>query len=132
MGNFVKPDEGEIEWKEMDDDKYSEYMPQIDWEKVYAFNLLYISSQFDVMEWWKSDGKKKYPLIALVALVILALPPSNAFLERIFGTCTWFDHHLRQRLKFSRYEMAQNTPNMSCCGVARVLIMQRVLCWYQP
>ena len=58
------------------------------------------------MEWWKSVGKKKYPLIALVALVILALPPSNAFLERIFSTCTWFDHHLRQRLKFSRYEMS--------------------------
>ena len=37
---------------------------------------------------------------------IIALPPSNTFLELIFSACTWFDDPLRQRLKGKRFEMA--------------------------
>ena len=37
---------------------------------------------------------------------IIALPPSNAFLERIFSACTWFDDPLRQKLQDKRFEMA--------------------------
>ena len=119
MGAYVEPEDGAIDWDTMDEEKYSEYMPQIDWEKVEDFDILYILSQFDLLEWWKSVGAKKYPIIVLVALIILALPPSNAFLERIFSTCTWFDNCLRQSLKFKRYEMsvllAVNTAFLANC-----------------
>ena len=65
----------------------------IEWERVTGDepDILYISSIFDVLEWWKSIGRDKYPLVYMVALSIIALPASNAFLERIFSTCTRFD-----------------------------------------
>ena len=43
-----------------------------------------------------------YPLVP----VVTAMPPSNAYMERIFSTCTWFDNPLRQRLNDKRIEMA--------------------------
>eukprot|EP00984_Skeletonema_dohrnii_P026908 scaffold16320_cov131-Skeletonema_dohrnii-CCMP3373.AAC.2 len=38
------------------------------------------------------------------ALSILALPTSNAFMERTFSACTWHDDPLRQSLREERYE----------------------------
>ena len=78
----------------------------IDWEKVKAKETLYISSLFDLCEWWKNVGRKIHPMIYPVLPSIIALPPSNAFLEHIFSACTWFDDPLRQRLKDKHFEMA--------------------------
>ena len=38
--------------------------------------------------------------------IVTAMPPSNAYMERIFSTCTWFDNPLRQRLNDEKFEMA--------------------------
>ena len=78
----------------------------IDWKKVGEGDTLYISSVFDSLEWWLSIGNSKHPEVFLVMLQILALPASNAFLERVFSICTWFDDPLRQNLKFKRLEMS--------------------------
>ena len=78
----------------------------IDWKKVDENHTLYISSKFDLAEWWKSVGRGLHRLVFLVAPPIIALPSNNGLQERIFSTCTWFDDPLRQRLKNSRFEMA--------------------------
>ena len=41
-----------------------------------------------------------------LSAAIIALPPSNAFLERIFSACSWCDDPLLQRLKDDRFEKA--------------------------
>ena len=51
-----------------------------------------------------SEGR--HTLIYLVLPATIALPPSDAFLERIFSACTWFTGPLRQRLKDNRFEKA--------------------------
>ena len=76
----------------------------IDWGRVKDGDILYISSQFDSLEWWKTQGSRKFPEVFRVALPILALPASNAFLERIFSACTWFDDPVRQSLGDQRFE----------------------------
>lgn len=65
-----------------------------------------MSSMFDLREWWKAGGREKYSLVYLVVPIIIALDSTNAFQERIFSTCTWFDDPLRQSLKDGRFEMA--------------------------
>jgi hypothetical protein len=99
---FDTEKELKAQYERMDKDPSS-----IDWEKVTGDepDILYISSIFDVLEWWKSVGRDKHPLVYTVALSIIALPASNAFLERIFSTCTRFDDPLRNRLKAKRFEM---------------------------
>jgi hypothetical protein len=77
---------------------------EIDWTRVKDEYLLYISSKFDVLEWWKSVGARKYPDILVAALPILGLPASNAFQERIFSACTWHDDPLNQSLQTDRFE----------------------------
>ena len=106
MGKYTASQDDDIDWHNLDDALYPKYMPDIDWDKVNDFDILYISSKFDLLEWWKNVGSKKHPLVILVALVILTLPPTNAYQERIFSTCTYFDDPLRQNLKFSRFEMS--------------------------
>ena len=71
---------------------------EVDWEKVNEVDVLYISSIFDSLEWWKAQGARNFPEIFRVALPISALPASNAFLERIFSACTYFVDPLRQSL----------------------------------
>ena len=106
MGKYTASQDDDIDWHNLDDALYPKYMPDIDWDKVNDFDILYISSKFDLLEWWKNVGSKKHPLVILVALVILTLPPTNAYQEHIFSTCTYFDDPLRQNLKFSRFEMS--------------------------
>jgi len=77
---------------------------EVNWQKVSEGCLLYISSKFDILEWWNSIGTAKHPDVLAAALPILALPASNAFQERIFSTCTWYDDPLNQSLKSSRFE----------------------------
>ena len=71
-----------------------------------AADCLYFSSKFHLLEWWKCVGCKKWPEVYLVFCIWIALPNSNAFQERIFSLCTWFDNPLRQSLKETRFEMA--------------------------
>lgn len=80
----------------------------IDWTKVNANNILYISSKFDLLEWWMNDddGKHRHKEVFWVVPPIIALPSHNGFQERIFSTCTWFDDPLRQSLGHARFEMA--------------------------
>ena len=80
--------------------------PSIDWKKVRKGKTLYISSVFDSLEYWKTIGRKNFPLIALVAPRIISIPGSNGFQERIFNICTFFDSELRMSMKDSRFEMS--------------------------
>lgn len=79
----------------------------IDWKRVKGVSpdVLYISSKFDMLEWWKTQGKTKYWDVFVAGLPTMALPAANAFLERIFSTATWFDDPLRQKLGHERFEM---------------------------
>lgn len=78
----------------------------IDWERVSGNETLYISSHFNLYEWWKSKGRMRHGWIYPLVPVVTAMPPSNAYMERIFSTCTWFDNPLRQRLSDKKFEMA--------------------------
>lgn len=78
----------------------------IDWERVRRKEALYISSVFNLCEWWKCVGRDKYRLVFLTVPSILSVPSANDFQERVFSTCTWFDDPLRQRMKYERYEMS--------------------------
>ena len=69
-------------------------------------DLLYISSKFDNLEWWKEVGQVKHDLVYLVSPPVIAIPSSNGLLERIFSSCTWFDNSLQQSLKSKQFEMA--------------------------
>ena len=44
------------------------------------------------------------PAALVAALPILDLPASNAFQERIFSACTWYDDPLNQSLHDVRFE----------------------------
>jgi hypothetical protein len=82
----------------------------IDWKKVDVagvdFDVLYISKQFDVAEWWANEGKKLHPLLAIAIAPILSLPASNGHQERTFSVCQHFNNELRQSLKDERFEMS--------------------------
>jgi hypothetical protein len=87
----------------------------IDWMRVNKQETLYISSIFDLCEWWLhvvSVGR--HTLVYLVLPAIIALPRSNAFLGRIFSACTWFDDPLRQRLKDDCFEKAKGKGKGNC------------------
>ena len=78
----------------------------IDWNRVNRKEALYISSVFNLCEWWKSVGRNTFRLVFLTVPSLLSVPSANDYQERVFSTCTWFDDPLRQRMKYERYEMA--------------------------
>ena len=78
----------------------------VDWNAVAKGDSLYIAKVFDVMNWWAHRGKMMFPIVALIAPRVLSRPASNAYQERIFSTCSWFDSKLRSRLGPERFEMA--------------------------
>lgn len=98
---FIPVDELKAQFKRM-----GKAETDVDWEKVEGYDTLYTSSMFDLCEWWKSEGRKRFPLIFLILPSVLSVPASNAFQERIFSCCTYFDNPLRQSLKDGRFEMA--------------------------
>jgi hypothetical protein len=53
-------------------------------------------------------------LVYLFLSAIIALPPSNSFLERISSACTWFGGPLRQRLNSDYFEKAVLVPVNEC------------------
>jgi len=49
-------------------------------------NPLYTAKLFDVFAWWRSYGEKKWPHVAIAALLMFAKPMDNNFKERVFST----------------------------------------------
>lgn len=78
----------------------------VDWNRVNDNETLYISSLFDLREWWLNVGFQQHREIYFVVPSIIAVPGSNAFQERVFSACTFFDDVLRQRLSDMRFEMS--------------------------
>lgn len=78
----------------------------IDWERVNEYDTLHVSQHFDLAEYWKNVGKKRFPLFAIAVPSIMSLPGSNAHQERTFSTCTHFNDTLRARLKDDKFEMS--------------------------
>jgi len=82
---------------------------EIDWKLVKAGKTLYISSVFDLREWWLSMGSNngsKWRKIYPVVPAVFSIPAANGHQERTFSACTNFDDVLRQRLKEERFEMS--------------------------
>ena len=68
----------------------------IDWARVNRQETLYISSFFYLCEWWlHAVSTERHTLVYLILPAIIALPPSNTFLERIFSARTLLDDPLR-------------------------------------
>ena len=79
----------------------------INWRRVNRQETLYISSIFDLCKWWlHAVIMERHILVYLFLPASIALPPSNAFLERIFSARTWFDGPLRHRLNGDYFEKA--------------------------
>ena len=76
----------------------------IDWVRVESRELLYISSVFDLSEWWHVVGRKTHEIVFRAVPLIISIPSSNGYQERVFSACTYFDSILRQNLKDERFE----------------------------
>ena len=68
-------------------------------------HLELIAEHFDVMEWWENHGKQLFPLIYVIACLILPLPDSNGHQERTFSAATWMDGKLRKRQSDMTFQM---------------------------
>lgn len=77
----------------------------VNWSRVKELDALYISSKFDLSEWWHAVGRKSHELLVLLVAQFISIPPSNGFQERVFSACTYFDGAIQQNLKDERYEM---------------------------
>ncbi len=71
----------------------------------YQKNIPLIAEHFDVMTWWFEIGKHDFPLIHLVASMVLACPDSNGHQERTFSACTWMDDPLKRSTVGPTFEM---------------------------
>lgn len=79
----------------------------IDWGCVErGCDVLYISHCFDMAEWWKSVGGKRFKNISFAVPSVMFLPSSNGHQERTFSTCTHFNDELRARLQDEKFEMS--------------------------
>jgi hAT family C-terminal dimerisation region len=73
------------------------YQWMSNWEKI--------AELFDVMKWWERQGKKQFPLLYIVACIVLPLPESNGSQERTFSTATWMDGKLNNRQSEETFQM---------------------------
>ena len=64
-----------------------------------------ISKHFDVMGWWQQLGKTQFPLIYIVACLIIAMPDSNGAQKRTFSSATWMDDKLKKRQSDLTFQM---------------------------
>ena len=99
----------------------------VNWEVVKAGKTLYISSVFDLRDWWISVGgsngsmwRQIYPVVP----AIISVPAANGFMERTFSACTNFDNELCQRLNARRFEMAVLLLSMSV-SVAKLQVTRK-------
>ena len=72
---------------------------------------------FDVLKWWGTDARHKFPLLFPLAIIVLGKPYTNAYQERCFSLASWFDSKLMQCQKAETLQMrcldAQNRKNVS-------------------
>ena len=72
---------------------------------------------FDVLKWWGTDARHKFPLLFPLATIVLGKPYTNAYQERCFSLASWFDNKLMQCQKAETLQMrcldAQNRKNVS-------------------
>ena len=66
----------------------------------------YTSKFFDVLQWWKLVGDKKYGELGIAATIFLGKPTHNGFQERVFSRGTYSDTRLKKRLKEQNFEMS--------------------------
>jgi hypothetical protein len=64
-----------------------------------------ISEHFDIMDWWENTGRVQFPLIYIIACIILPLPDSNGSQERTFSSATWMDGKLNKRQSDATFQM---------------------------
>ena len=77
----------------------------IGWDRVDRRDLLYLSSVFDLSEWWHVVGRKGHVIVFCAVPQIILISFSNVYQKRVFSACTYFDNTLRLNLKDERYEM---------------------------
>merc|ERR1711997_861971 len=77
----------------------------IDWTRVEELDVLYISSVFDLSEWWDQVGRNAHATVFLAVLLVLPNPASNGYQERVFSACTYFDDKLQQNRGDDSFEM---------------------------
>ena len=72
---------------------------------------------FDVLKWWGTDARHKFPLLFPLATIVLGKPYTNAYQEHCFSLASWFDSKLMQCQKAETLQMhcldAQNRKNVS-------------------
>lgn len=66
----------------------------------------YTSKFFDVLQWWKLVGDKKYGELGIAASIFLGKPTHNGFQERVFSRGTYSDTKLKKSLKEQNFEMS--------------------------
>ena len=73
---------------------------------------------FDVLKWWGTDARHKFPLLFPLATIVLGKPYTNAYQECCFSLASWFDSKLMQCQKAETLQMrcldAQNRKTVSC------------------
>lgn len=98
-----------------EDDELKRWLAlKIDWgEVIKRHNLgininectwLDIAKVFDPLILFKESLAKQFPIISRLALRILAIPSSNAFIERFFSGVTYIDTDHRQRVRAETLE----------------------------
>ena len=69
------------------------------------YNFIELGKYFDVLGWWR-DNQVKFPHVFVTAIVWLTCPATNAFQERVFSLCSWFDSNkLMRRQTGKTFEM---------------------------
>ena len=64
-----------------------------------------IAKHFDSYHYWHNVGKKEFPLIYPIAMLIHSLPDSNGHQERTFSSATWMDEKLKQKQSDMTFQM---------------------------
>ena len=64
----------------------------IDWDRVDRRDLLYIPSVFDLSKWWHVVSRKAHVIVFCAVPLIILIFLLNAYQERIFSVCTYFDN----------------------------------------
>ena len=83
------------------DDKEGEHELKI----VKRRDPIYTGKLFDVLGWWKTVGRDKFPKLATTASIILGKPSHNGFQERVFSRGTYCDGLLTKRQTEDHFEM---------------------------
>ena len=68
-------------------------------------DLLGSMKDWDVLEYWRVELKERYPLVFKLVQIILSLPLTSAFVERLFSTakCMMSDHQTKMMQNSVKY-----------------------------